>query len=585
MQKDENPGGAGASEGRSSQCSSRNTNGANNKPGYDDDGVFNLAAWVESNRAPRRRPTPPTDDAKSGFSFAEWVNGGNGKQGTRPPAGPYTPPTPPAGADRYAAKALADECAAVAGTTEGSRNHRLNIAAFNLGQLVGAGALDRAVVEDALRVAARAAGLTDHEVGPTITSGLNAGTAQPRTISAPAVVDLGDTDVGNLGDTSSGDDNGVDPFEAAVAVQLETLRIREEARRRLNAEQRPPVELPPVTGLAALLAEPDEPTRYTVDRLAPAGGRTLATAQYKAGKTTIRDNLVRSLADGEPFLGAFNTRPGHRIGLIDNELSRNTARLWLRDQRIRNTSAVADVVMLRGNVAAFNLLDDEVRAYWAARFRDLGITYLVLDCLRPVLDALGLDEHRDAGRFLVAFDALLAEAGITDALVVHHMGHNGERARGDSRLLDWPDAIWRVVRDRDDNPDDPSAPRYFSAYGRDVDVPEARLDYEPAGRRLTYSSGSSRRTAKADAARPALIAVLAGQDLGDGLTQNQLRERLRNEHGVSFHAARAVIAAAVKDGTVVQTPGPNRSTLHFLNPSERAAASVAATNRNTGATP
>ena len=28
-----------------------------------------------------------------------------------------------------------------------------------------------------------------------------------------------------------------------------------------------------------------------------------------------------------------------------------------------------------------------------------------------MLDALGLDEHREAGRFLVAFDALLAEAG------------------------------------------------------------------------------------------------------------------------------------------------------------------------------
>ena len=51
-----------------------------------------------------------------------------------------------------------------------------------------------------------------------------------------------------------------------------------------------------------------------------------------------------------------------------------------------------------------------------------------------MLDALGLDEHRDAGRFLTAFDALLVEAGIRDAFVVTHMGHTNERARGDSRL-------------------------------------------------------------------------------------------------------------------------------------------------------
>jgi hypothetical protein len=33
------------------------------------------------------------------------------------------------------------------------------------------------------------------------------------------------------------------------------------------------------------------------------------------------------------------------------------------------------------------------------------------------------DEGREAGRFLTAYDALLDEAGITDTLVVHHMGH------------------------------------------------------------------------------------------------------------------------------------------------------------------
>jgi hypothetical protein len=43
----------------------------------------------------------------------------------------------------------------------------------------------------------------------------------------------------------------------------------------------------------------------------------------------------------------------------------------------------------------------------------------------------GLDEHREAGRFLVAFDELLQEAGVLGALVAHHFGHRAERARGE----------------------------------------------------------------------------------------------------------------------------------------------------------
>jgi hypothetical protein len=35
---------------------------------------------------------------------------------------------------------------------------------------------------------------------------------------------------------------------------------------------------------------------------------------------------------------------------------------------------------------------------WAKALRDLGCDYLILDCLRPVLDALGLIENNEAGR-------------------------------------------------------------------------------------------------------------------------------------------------------------------------------------------
>lgn len=82
----------------------------------------------------------------------------------------------------YAAKALASECAEVAAESDGNRNNRLNIAALKMGQLVGAGLLERGTVEGDLLSAALSAGMADHAARATIRSGLEAGLLQPRQV-------------------------------------------------------------------------------------------------------------------------------------------------------------------------------------------------------------------------------------------------------------------------------------------------------------------------------------------------------------------------------------------------------------------
>jgi hypothetical protein len=284
----------------------------------------------------------------------------------------------------------------------------------------------------------------------------------------------------------------------------------------------------------------------------------MLSAQYKAGKTTLRDNLVRAMADGEPLFGRFTVHaPARRLVLIDNELSENTLRRWLRDQKINNTPAVADVIRLRGRVGVFDLLDDRCRDQWATRLRDIGCDYLILDCLRPVLDVLGLDESRDAGQFLVAFDALLDDAQIPDAAAVHHMGHTGERSRGDSRLQDWPDAIWRIVRETDK----PDSPRYFSAYGRDVDVPEGRLTFDPARRALTYNGGN-RNDAKVEAAFVELIALLASSDKRP--SGRAIEDTLTAGDKHSRKSVRDAIGKAVTAGVVEVETGDRGAHLHGI---------------------
>jgi hypothetical protein len=352
-------------------------------------------------------------------------------------------------------------------------------------------------------------------------------------------------------------DEPPDPYdtEGAVQYQQHRLRVNREARRRLDDEANPPVVLPALKSLTQLLAEPRTPIRYRVEGLAQERSRNLLSAQFKAGKTTMRDNLIRSLVDSEPFLGKFRVNtPARNAVVLDNELSQDMMLDWLDAQGIRNTDAVTPL-SLRGHVGLFDPTDDRCRSEWARRLSDIGADHLTIDCLRPVLDSLGLDENRDAGKFLVAFDALLNEAGINDALVVQHMGHANERARGDSRLQDWPDAIWRLTRETDD----PSSARYFSAYGRDVNVPEGRLSFNPVLRRMTYAAGS-RTDAKAEAAYFDLIKLVAGAD--NAMSKNSIEGDLADEH--TQKSVREAIAKAVKDGVLAVEPGPHRAKLHRI---------------------
>lgn len=282
----------------------------------------------------------------------------------------------------------------------------------------------------------------------------------------------------------------VSRFESDVQWQLSRLRAVKKAKELFAEEERGDVEWPQRVNLTDFLAEPDEDVLYRIDKLWPAGGRVVLAAPKKAGKTTTVGNALRSLADGEPFLGRYDTEQAERVLLLDNEMSPSQLRLWLREHGIRNTDAI-DLWSLRGRLSTFNILDAAVRARWAAELGPADV--LVFDCLRPVLDALGLNEHTDAGRFLEALDELAAEAGISELMVVHHMGHSNERSRGDSRIGDWPDANWKLVPTLfDDGTPDEHGPRYFSALGRDVAEPEAQLGYTHADRRLTVVGGSRR---------------------------------------------------------------------------------------------
>lgn len=358
-------------------------------------------------------------------------------------------------------------------------------------------------------------------------------------------------------------------FNQQVNDEARRIEVREAARDRVKAKKGKAIDLPPLVRLDTFLARPLDPITHRIAGLWPVGGRVLLAAQFKAGKTTLRDNVVRSLVDGLPFLGQFEVAPfDGSVVLIDFELDEHTLQRWLEDQGLTHATRVG-VVSMKGYGSTFNILEPSLRSRWATALRAAQAAVLVIDCLRPIIDALGLSEDKDSGRVLLAIDELAREAGVREVLVVHHMGHSGERSRGDSRLRDWPDAEWKLVRDKDSNDpasEDPRGLRYFSAFGRDVDHPETGLGFDPTTRHLTIGdgAGSRKQVAEHRKVEQAIDLVLTALTESPGLGKRALREYIRNGGGdvrnESIDAAARQLAA---EGRIrVEIHG--KSHLHFV---------------------
>ena len=359
--------------------------------------------------------------------------------------------------------------------------------------------------------------------------------------------------------SSDDDAPAVDP---RVAIELDRMRIRDEARKLYDTERGQQVTMPEMIGLGDLLAQPDEQVQYRVQGLWRMEGKALIVAQFKAGKTTLVGNLIRSLVDGKQFLDYFTVQPVSRpIVLIDDEMNLSLLRKWLRGQNIENHHMVK-LYTLRGRVSSFDLMNEETRSRWVKVIKEIDAEIIIFDCLRPVLDALGLSEDKDSGRFLVAFDALVLESGASESVVVHHMGHGGTRSRGDSRIVDWPDVEWRLTRPGENgNEANPSAPRYFSAYGRDVEVDEGSLTL--TGRHLTYTPGEDRKAAKDEAQRTAQMSAEASarlavcnylREVGEGSMRDIEANCFRGGMGVTKTEFRGVVDRMIGSTIAVDRP-------------------------------
>jgi hypothetical protein len=339
-------------------------------------------------------------------------------------------------------------------------------------------------------------------------------------------------------------------FNRDVAKEVDRLRVRGAARIRLAAENRPP--MPDTLTLANALTIEWEDSPWRIDGVMPREGICLLSAPQKAGKTTFVGNLIRSLVDGDKFLDGFQVEETCRVTLIDTELGERRLYKWLGDQGITQAINVR-VISLRGNEASLDPRDPAVRAEWARLIT--GSHVVILDVVGPVLAALGLDEadNADVGAFWTGWRTLLADAGVPASLLVHHTGHDERRAIGASSWLRYPDAIWKIEREDDD----PTSPRYFSAYGRDVDVWQGALGYNPITRHLTYT-GQPKNHAITDRNITKLVELLTLH----GAQNFTNCESLLMAEGLSQGKARATPPAGVRDGVLVTWKGDKNAKIY-----------------------
>jgi hypothetical protein len=357
-----------------------------------------------------------------------------------------------------------------------------------------------------------------------------------------------------------------DPYERAVAQKYAELRVLDDARSRLALDQLGAT--PPLEGLSLsdFLAEPDEEIQYVIEGLWPIDGRVLLAAAAKAGKTTlIVNNLIRSLVDGEPFLGRIPVPafPG-RVAFFNMEVSASTLRRWTRDADISDTDAVV-ILNLRGRASALLLSTPQGRRRLAQWLRDHGIALVILDPLAPLLAAHGLDENSntDVALFFSWWAETLVLAGISNDLIVHHTGHAGDRSRGASRLLDEPDAVWTLTKDKPASEEEDFAGltpvRHLSAYGRDVDLPAEALDFDPRTRRLTLTGRDphqARREMTGLRAREAILAYVAEHD---GATTRDIKYAA----GVGRDYL-TVLSQLIREGRLDTSIGSRRTVHHHL---------------------
>jgi hypothetical protein len=344
-------------------------------------------------------------------------------------------------------------------------------------------------------------------------------------------------------------------YRADVAAEARRVSIAWEGRRMAESERfRTAWREPPYRpSLAEELALPDPPIMYRVGKLLTVDGNAVLTAAFKSGKTTLCNNLLRCLADGERFLNRFDvTVPDGRIAAFNYEVSEGQYRSWLRKIGIRDQDRIC-VVNLRG--FRLPLTDPHVEDWITKLLIERNVKTWIVDPFARAMNGSG-DENSnsDVGMVLDSLDVIKGRAGVGELILPTHTGRaeqtpGMERARGATRLDDWADARWLLTTDDQGR-------RFFRAHGRDVDVDEEMLTFDQSTGRLTMGGHDRRGIAAKDHVASLVDWVREHPGLG--------KDEIVAGHGGNRNRIYAALSSAVAARLMYTTPAPRGKLLHYV---------------------
>lgn len=277
-----------------------------------------------------------------------------------------------------------------------------------------------------------------------------------------------------------------DLFSNYVADRRFEMEANEVARQQMREAQLgqdgPPVS--PI-GMDEFINQPGAETKYLIERLALWASTVILFAQAKVGKTTLVFNLLRSIADGHPFLGVFDiAETTGKVGFLNYELTEDLCRTWAKRIPIEKTERVV-FWNLRGLNNPFR--SREAMKEFAAQVLPMDVETLIVDPLSGsfIGDTNNNDEVK---RYFLMLEEFKVLAGVKHLFIMVHAGNDATKPRGATTLRDHPDAIWSMSKNS-------TGLRFFKAEGRDVSLDEGALSFDEATGLLTFAEGSSRSMA------------------------------------------------------------------------------------------
>lgn len=304
--------------------------------------------------------------------------------------------------------------------------------------------------------------------------------------------------------------------------------------------------------IAAVTPVPTCPVRC-ITVAAPDGLYLVGRGFITTHNTTLINQITRAYVDEQPFLGCFKAFPpetASRVGIFNYEMTPNQYRQWLRKSGIENTDAV-ELFHLRGIALPFTHEQTMNRIVGWLKDADIGL-WIIDPASRAITGSMMEDKF--VGPFVDAIDEIKDRAGVRDCIVVHHMGHDAgkdgeQRGMGATRWSSWPDALWMASKDEDGN-------RYFSADGRDVDVPKRVIDYNPETMSNTYGEYAQEQVAERRVDQD-IIDVVRAQP---GIAKADLRDAIGGRREHTDAAVRRLLA----DGVVAFHLGARNRNSYYL---------------------